>query len=105
MVELHGSGGKSTKEDVEDQNGEPLAGKHTQNMPPSLTGLEHTPTCIAFLDWWQAQAPILHRRNQEETGSIKREAKRDHHLSFEVGPLPHLRSVLSVFCLVKDLSA
>ena len=105
MVELHGSGGKSTKEDVEDQSGEPLAGKHTQNMPPSLTGLEHIPICIAFRDWWQTQAPILNRRTQEETGSIKREAKRDHHLSFGVGPLPHLRSVLSVFCLIKDLSA
>ena len=73
-------------------------------MPPSLIGLEHTPIYIAFLDWWQAQPPILHR-NQEEIGNIKKEAKRDHHLSFRVGPLPHLRSVLSVFCLIKDLSA
>ena len=43
------------------------------------------------------------QNQEEETGSIKREAKMDHGHSFRVSPLPHFRSVLSTFCLIKDL--
>ena len=42
------------------------------DIPPFLTGLEHTPICILFPDWWWAQAPFCTGQNHKETGSVKR---------------------------------
>ena len=40
-------------------------------------GLEHTPICTPFLDWWWVQALFCTGHNQkEETGSIKRRKPR-----------------------------
>ena len=68
-------------------------------------GLDGSPICIPFPDWWQVQALFCTGQNQEEeTGSMKWEAKRNHGHFSGVGLLPCLRSVLSPICLIKYLS-
>ena len=76
------------------------------DIPPSLSGLEHVCICIPFPGWWWVQALFCTGQSQEEeTGSIQREAKRDGSHSLGTGPLPHLRNVLSAVRLIKVLSS